>query len=129
MFAAMSKFTIGSLEHVAKAGTLAEEVIGSIRTMHAFGTSLILGKKFDEYITDSRNTGRKGSIIEAFGLSIMCKSKYVSADNSLVDLLRIRPGILLRWYPRHAGPRRCGHRHQRLHVDPYRVFFRRPPRS
>lgn len=82
MFTAISKFTVGSLEHVAKAGSLAEEVIGSIRTMHAFGTSRILGKKFDEHIEKSRLTGRKGSIIEAFGLSIMCQflqlfSKYV----------------------------------------------------
>jgi ATP-binding cassette subfamily B (MDR/TAP) protein 1 len=74
MFGAMSKFTLGSLEKVAKAGTLAEEVIGSIRTMQAFGTSLILGKKFDKLIIESRNTGRRGSIIEALGLSIMCRS-------------------------------------------------------
>lgn len=73
MFTAISKFTVGSLEYVAQAGSLAEEVIASIRTIHAFGNARILGKKFDGLIEKSRLTGRKGSIIEAIGLSIMCE--------------------------------------------------------
>lgn len=73
MFTAISKFTVGSLEYVSKAGTLAEEVIGSIRTIHAFGTSLVIGKRFDGYIEKARLMGRKGSVIEAAGLSVMCK--------------------------------------------------------
>jgi ATP-binding cassette subfamily B (MDR/TAP) protein 1 len=73
MFAALSKFTVGSLEFVAQAGSLAEEVIGSIRTIHAFGTARVIGTKFDGLIEKARLTGRKGSIIEAIGLSIMCE--------------------------------------------------------
>lgn len=79
MFTAISKYTVGSLEYVAKAGTLAEEVIGSVRTIHAFGTSLVIGKRFDGMIEKARVMGRKGSIIEATGLSIMCKFKHRSS--------------------------------------------------
>ena len=73
MMTLMSKYTTASLEHIAKAGTLAEEVIGSIRTIQAFGTNLVLGKKFDQHINTSAKAGKKGTIIEAAGISTMCK--------------------------------------------------------
>jgi ATP-binding cassette subfamily B (MDR/TAP) protein 1 len=76
MMGLMSKYSTASLEAVAKAGTLAEEVIGSIRTIQAFGTSLVLGKNFDKHIDISRRAGSKGTAIEAGGISTMFFSIY-----------------------------------------------------
>ncbi|OCF58535.1 ATP-binding cassette, subfamily B (MDR/TAP), member 1 [Kwoniella mangroviensis CBS 10435] len=76
MMTAMSRFGTGALEHIAKAGSLAEEVIGSIRTVQAFGKQKILGQKFDDHIELSRKAGRKGAYIEAAGLSVMFFSIY-----------------------------------------------------
>ncbi|WVW81061.1 hypothetical protein I302_103052 [Kwoniella bestiolae CBS 10118] len=76
MMTAMSKFGTGALEHIAKAGSLAEEVIGSIRTVQAFEKQKILGEKFNEHIELSRKAGRKGAYIEASGLSVMFFSIY-----------------------------------------------------
>lgn len=74
MFTAITKFVVGSLEYVSRAGTLAEEVIGSIRTIQAFGTAKVISAKFDANIEKARTTGRKGVIYEATALSVMCKS-------------------------------------------------------
>ncbi|WWC92101.1 uncharacterized protein L201_007055 [Kwoniella dendrophila CBS 6074] len=76
MMTAMSKFGTVALEHVAKAGTLAEEVVGSIRTVQAFGKQKVLGQKFNDHIELSRKTGRKGALIEAAGLGTMFFSIY-----------------------------------------------------
>lgn len=73
MMTLMSKYTTSSLESISRAGTLAEEVIGSIRTIQAFGTSLVLGKKFNEHIDTSRRAGKKGTVIESAGIATMCK--------------------------------------------------------
>lgn len=78
MFITMTKFTTKSLSHVGKAGTLAEEVVSSIRTVHAFGTGQTLGHRFDEEIELSRKAGIKGSAIEGTGLSVMFFSIYAA---------------------------------------------------
>ncbi|WVR08476.1 hypothetical protein IAU60_005531 [Kwoniella sp. DSM 27419] len=76
MMSAMAKFGTGALQHIAQAGTLAEEVIGSIRTVQAFGKQKILGAKFNEHIEKSRKLGKKGALIEAAGLSVMFFAIY-----------------------------------------------------
>jgi ATP-binding cassette subfamily B (MDR/TAP) protein 1 len=73
MMTFMSKWTATSLESTAKAGTLAEEVIGSIRTIQAFGTARILGKKFDYQIERMKMAGKKTSVVEAGGLATICE--------------------------------------------------------
>jgi ATP-binding cassette subfamily B (MDR/TAP) protein 1 len=73
MFVVMKNVAKVSLEAVAKGGTLAEEVIGSIRTVQAFGTTTILGKKYTEFIDRSGRAQMKGSPIEGGGLAIMCE--------------------------------------------------------
>lgn len=75
MFVIATKISKQSLDAVAKGGTLAEEVIGSIRTVQAFGTARVLGDKYKEYITRSGKVQAKGSPVEGGGLAIMCKSK------------------------------------------------------
>lgn len=76
MGVATTKYTTGSLKYVSKGGTLAEEIISSIRTVHAFGTQRVLGAKFDGFIGQSRAMGIKGSLIEGMGLSIMFFAIY-----------------------------------------------------
>lgn len=107
MMTAMAKYGTAALDHIAKAGSLAEEVIGSIRTVQAFGKEKILGDKFADHIEQSKIVGRKGSIFEGFGLSIMCKRlsplhPYIFAyDNySLRYLRRLCSRLLLRWHSR-----------------------------
>nr|ODN89989.1 ATP-binding cassette, subfamily B (MDR/TAP), member 1 [Cryptococcus depauperatus CBS 7841] len=78
MMTTMSNFSSGSLEYIARAGSLAEEVIGSIRTVQAFGKEKILGDKFDHQIDLSRKAGKKGSIIEGYGLGIMFFAIYAA---------------------------------------------------
>ena len=86
MMGAMTKFSTDSLENIAKAGTIAEEVIGSIRTIQAFGTTLLLGKKFNERIENSRRSGQQGTAIEAGGLATMCAFLSISACEMLIRL-------------------------------------------
>ena len=78
MAAAMTKYTTQSLKYVSKAGNIAEEVISSIRTVHAFATSKVLGKTFNNLIIQSRNNGIKGSFVEGTGLAIMFFAIYAS---------------------------------------------------
>ncbi len=73
---ATTKYTTGSLKWVSKGGTLAEEIISSIRTVQAFGTMGVLGDKFNGLIAKSRAMGIKGSLIEGCGLSIMFFAIY-----------------------------------------------------
>lgn len=78
MGVATTKYTTGSLKYVSKAGTLAEEIISSIRTVQAFGTSRVLGDKFNGFIARSRTMGIKGALIEGMGLSIMFFAIYAA---------------------------------------------------
>lgn len=71
-----TKFTTGSLTFVSKAGTLAEEVISSIRTVQAFGAKRTLGAMFDDLIGKSRDVGIKGAAVEGIGLGVMFFAIY-----------------------------------------------------
>lgn len=71
-----TKYTTGSLTFVSKAGTLAEEVISSIRTVQAFGAKRTLGAMFDALIGKSRDVGIKGAIVEGVGLGVMFFAIY-----------------------------------------------------
>ncbi|WVQ85990.1 hypothetical protein IAT38_008158 [Cryptococcus sp. DSM 104549] len=78
MMGAMARFGSGALEYVAKAGSIAEEVIASVRTVHAFGKQKALGDRFDEQIEKSRAAGKRGAIVEGTGLSIMFFAIYAA---------------------------------------------------
>ena len=69
----MAKSIATSLEAVAKAGTLAEEAVGSVRTVQAFGTTATLRKNFDVFMALMKKAGRRSTIGEASGISMMCK--------------------------------------------------------
>jgi len=42
-----------SLKHIGEGGSLAEEVISTVRTTHAFGTQKTLGALYNRHVNDS----------------------------------------------------------------------------
>jgi ATP-binding cassette subfamily B (MDR/TAP) protein 1 len=59
------------LEHTADGGTLAEEVISSMRNTHAFGTQRKLEDMYDVYNVHTMKLGIKSAAILSLGLSVM----------------------------------------------------------
>ncbi|KAG1864868.1 P-loop containing nucleoside triphosphate hydrolase protein [Suillus subluteus] len=64
----VSKYTQLSLKHVAEAGSLAEEVISTVRTAQAFGTQKVLSGIYDKNIDVTRVVDSKASIWHGAGL-------------------------------------------------------------
>ncbi|KAK2465352.1 hypothetical protein APHAL10511_002706 [Amanita phalloides] len=67
----MSKYLQLSLKYVADSGTLAEEVISTVRTAQAFGSQKILSGLYDKHIDDSRRVDVKISIGQSAGMAAM----------------------------------------------------------
>ncbi|KAG2740983.1 P-loop containing nucleoside triphosphate hydrolase protein [Suillus brevipes Sb2] len=67
----LSKYTQLSLKHVAEAGSLAEEVISTIRTAQAFGTQKILSGIFDKNVDVTRVVDSRASIWQGAGLGCL----------------------------------------------------------
>ncbi|KAG5638718.1 hypothetical protein H0H81_010701 [Sphagnurus paluster] len=67
---AMSKYMQLSLKHVADGGSLAEEVISTVRTAQAFGTQHTLSNLYDVHIAQSRKVDLKAAIWNGGGLAI-----------------------------------------------------------
>ncbi|TBU45834.1 P-loop containing nucleoside triphosphate hydrolase protein [Dichomitus squalens] len=65
----ISKYMQLSLQHVAEGGTLAEEVISTVRTAQAFGTQTILADIYDSHVTKSRLVDLRAAIWHGAGLS------------------------------------------------------------
>ena len=59
-----------SLKHIAASGTIAEEVISTVRTAQAFGTQNTLANLYDVPINESRVTDIKAAIWQGGGLSV-----------------------------------------------------------
>ncbi|EKM51815.1 uncharacterized protein PHACADRAFT_262171 [Phanerochaete carnosa HHB-10118-sp] len=58
-----------SLKHVAEAGTLAEEVISTVRTAHAFGSQKVLGDLYDVFIGKARKADMSAAFWHGGGLA------------------------------------------------------------
>ena len=70
MFCALDNLqTRLSLKHVAEAGTVAEEVISTVRTAQAFGTQKTLSKLYDEHIDKSRQADLFSAIGHGGGIA------------------------------------------------------------
>lgn len=69
----MRKYLAITLDQTGKAGGIAEEVVSSIRTIHAFGSSVLLRKKFDGHIENVRQAGKRSVVGESTGLCIICE--------------------------------------------------------
>ena len=65
----ISSYMQMSLQHVAEGGTLAEEVISTVRTAQAFGTQRILAGLYDERVNKSRAVDLKAAVWHGAGLS------------------------------------------------------------
>lgn len=68
-----AKYQTAALELLSKAGSVAEEVISSIRTVQAFAGVGILCGRFNRYIDGSRLAGIRGSLGIGLGLAVLCK--------------------------------------------------------
>ena len=58
-----------SLQHVAEGGTLAEEVISTVRTAQAFGTQNVLASLYETHVNKSRAVDLKAAVWHGAGLS------------------------------------------------------------
>jgi len=56
-----------SLKHIAEGGSVAEEVISSIRTAQAFGTQAVLASLYDKFINNSLEIDMNAAIWHGFG--------------------------------------------------------------
>jgi ATP-binding cassette subfamily B (MDR/TAP) protein 1 len=61
------------LAYIAKAGSVVEEVVSSIRTVKAFASGPYLGKRFNDAIGASRDAGVTGAAPQSAGLGLMCE--------------------------------------------------------
>ncbi|KAI5121086.1 hypothetical protein M0805_008599 [Coniferiporia weirii] len=66
----VSKYMQLSLKHVAEGGSIAEEVISTIRTAHAFGTQTVLSELYDVQIEQSHVVDLKAALVHGVGLSV-----------------------------------------------------------
>ncbi|KIM25829.1 hypothetical protein M408DRAFT_73755, partial [Serendipita vermifera MAFF 305830] len=66
----MSKLKLAQLTHVAEGGSLAEEVIGTIRTAQAFGTQTKLAEMYDVHMDKTHTVDNKLAIINGAGLAV-----------------------------------------------------------
>ncbi|KAH0832051.1 ste6-like protein [Lanmaoa asiatica] len=66
----VSKYMQLGLKHVAEGGTLAEEVISTIRTAHAFGTQKTLSSLYDTHIQAALVVDAKSATSHGAGLGV-----------------------------------------------------------
>ncbi|KZP07050.1 P-loop containing nucleoside triphosphate hydrolase protein [Athelia psychrophila] len=66
---AVSGYMALSLRHVSAGGTVAEEVIGTIRTAQAFGSQKVLAALYDTHVEESRKVDAKAAIWQGGGVA------------------------------------------------------------
>lgn len=66
----MSRCTKSSLQHIADSGTLAEEVISTIRTAQAFGIQSTLAGIYDIHIKKSKKIEARSAILQGVGIAV-----------------------------------------------------------
>ncbi|KAI0050297.1 P-loop containing nucleoside triphosphate hydrolase protein [Auriscalpium vulgare] len=74
----VSKYMQLSLKHVAEGGTLAEEVVSTVRTAQAFGTQRILGELYDVSINKARIVDAKAAVWHGGGLGCFFFAIYAA---------------------------------------------------
>lgn len=67
---AVSGYMALSLRHVSAGGTVAEEVIGTIRTAQAFGSQRTLAGLYERHVEESRKVDAKMAIWQGGGLAV-----------------------------------------------------------
>ncbi|KIK26702.1 hypothetical protein PISMIDRAFT_8742, partial [Pisolithus microcarpus 441] len=66
----VSKYAQTTLRYVAESGTIAEEVISTVRTAQAFGSQKVLGSLFNKKIDSVRTVNAKAAIWHGCGLGV-----------------------------------------------------------
>ncbi|KAJ7212049.1 multidrug resistance protein 1 [Mycena pura] len=98
---AISGYMQLSLKHVADSGSLAEEVISTIRTAQAFGTQKVLANLYDTHIEKSRESDLKAAVWHGGGLAVfffIIYSAYALAfsfGTTLIDEGRASAGVVI----------------------------------
>lgn len=59
-----------SLKHTAEGGSLAEEVISTVRTAQAFGTQKTLGALYNNHVNESLKVDMQAAIYHGGGVAI-----------------------------------------------------------
>jgi len=81
----MSKYKLASLGHIAEGGSVAEEVIGTIRTAQAFGSQSVLLGMYNTHITKSSILEKKVAVVNGLGLGVfffVIYSRWVPISNT-----------------------------------------------
>ncbi|KAI6114229.1 ste6-like protein [Pisolithus sp. B1] len=65
-----AKYTQATLQYVAESGTIAEEVISTIRTAQAFGSQKVLSSLFDKKIDSVRTMKAKSTVWHGCGMGV-----------------------------------------------------------
>ena len=63
-----AKYTTNALNNISEGGSLAEEVLSTVRTAKAFGSQALLGRLYDDFLLRARKEGYKSSLVNALGL-------------------------------------------------------------
>ncbi|KAJ7761539.1 P-loop containing nucleoside triphosphate hydrolase protein [Mycena maculata] len=98
---AISRYMQLSLKNVAEGGSLAEEVISTVRTAQAFGTQKILADLYDTYIEQSHQSDLKAAVWHGGGLSVFFFIIYnayalaFSFGTTLIDEGHATPGSVI----------------------------------
>ncbi|KAI6041412.1 P-loop containing nucleoside triphosphate hydrolase protein [Pisolithus marmoratus] len=66
----VTKYAQATLQYVAESGTIAEEVISTVRTAQAFGSQKVLGSLFNNKVESIRAVNAKSSVIHGCGLGV-----------------------------------------------------------
>lgn len=65
-----------SLRHVAHSGSVAEEIISTIRTTHAFGTQATLARIYDTHIDQSMKADKRVALVHGAAIAIFFFTIY-----------------------------------------------------
>jgi ATP-binding cassette subfamily B (MDR/TAP) protein 1 len=74
----ITKYMQESLKHIGEGGTLAEEVISTIRTSHAFGSQNLLTSLYNNYVLKARAVDLKSAVWQGSSLGVMFFAIYAS---------------------------------------------------
>lgn len=74
-----SKLTIREQNSYVHAGSVAEEVIGAIRTVVAFGGENSESKRYDDGLIPARNAGRLKSVFSGLSDSVLKSLLFISS--------------------------------------------------
>lgn len=78
------KWYVELLDQYAQAGSLAEEIIGSVRTIKAFASETILGDRFDQLMKRARRKGQLAAGSDGIGFPLISQSLGPDAKSNIL---------------------------------------------